>query len=85
MQPMAAARPAGLLSQFTGNALYGILVGLATILVPIFLNRVFFFLPIIGLIIAIYAITRKQVIGGVIGVVLNVIGGILTIIGLTGG
>ena len=82
---MARVGSAGLLSQFTGNALYGILVGLATIIVPLLFQRVFFFLPIIGLIIAIYAIFRKQVIGGVIGVVLNVIGGILTIIGLTGG
>ena len=84
-QPIAGAGTAGLLSQFTGNALYGIIVGLATVIVPIVFQRVFFFLPIIGLIIAIYAIFRKQVIGGVIGVVLNVIGGILTIIGLTGG
>jgi hypothetical protein len=82
---MVPARPAGLMSQFTGNAGWGILVGLATILVPLLFQRVFFFLPIIGLIIGIYAIVRRQVIGGVIAVVLNVIGGILTIIGLTGG
>lgn len=84
-QPMRPAAPAGLLSQFTGNAGWGILVGVATIVVPIFFNRVFFFLPIIGLIVGIYAITRRQLIGGIVAVVLNVIGGILTIIGLVGG
>ena len=84
-QPVARAGSATLLSQFTGNAAYGIIVGLATVIVPIAFGRVFFFLPIIGLIISIYAIVRKQVIGGVIGLALNVIGGVLTIIGLTGG
>lgn len=82
---MARVGTAGMLSQFTGNAGWGILVGIATILVPLLFQRVFFFLPIIGLIIGIYAIVRKQVIGGVLAVVLNVIGGVLTIIGLTGG
>ena len=82
---MVPTGSAGLVAQFTGNAGWGILVGIATILVPLLFQRVFFFLPIIGLIIGIYAVVRKQVIGGVIAVVLNVIGGILTIIGLTGG
>lgn len=79
---MRAAGSAGLLSQFTGNAGWGILVGLATIIVPLVFNRIFFFLPIIGLIVGVYAITRRQLIGGIVAVVLNVIGGILTLIGL---
>jgi succinate-acetate transporter protein len=83
---MAAAGRAGMLSQFTGSAGWSILVGLATIIVPLVFNRIFFFLPIIGLIIAIQAIVqRKQLIGGIVGIVLNVIGGILTLIGLFGG
>jgi hypothetical protein len=82
---MVPAGSAGLISQFTGNAGWGILVGIATILVPLLFQRVFFFLPIIGLIVGIYAVVRRQVIGGVVAIVLNVIGGILTIIGLTGG
>jgi hypothetical protein len=37
-------------------------------------------------ILAILAITRnKQMIGGIVGIVLNVIGGIITVLGLTGG
>ena len=61
------------------------MVGLVTIIVPLVFNRVYFILPIIGLILAIYSIVRKQVIGGVVAVILNAVGGILTIIGLTGG
>ena len=61
------------------------MVGLVTIVVPLVFQRVYFILPIIGLILAIYAIVRKQVIGGVVAVILNAVGGILTIIGLTGG
>ena len=84
-QPVAARGAAGILSQFTGNAGWACLVGIVTIVVPIAFNRVYFFLPIIGLILGVYAIFRRQVIGGVVAVVLNVIGGILTIIGLTAG
>ena len=83
-QPIAAAGPAGLISQFTGNAGWAILVGLITVIVPLAFNRIYFFLPVIGLIIAIYAIVRKQVIGGILALVLNIIGGVLTIQGLTG-
>ena len=85
MPPKTAAAPSGVLSQFTGNAGWGIIVGLATIVVPLLLNRVFFVLPIIGLIIGVYAVVRKQAIGGVLAVALNVIGGIITIVALRGG
>jgi hypothetical protein len=55
------------------------------IAVPFVFNRVFFFLPIIGLILAIQAIVRsKKMIGGIVAIVLNVIGGIITLIGLFG-
>ena len=81
--PAQAAGRGGLLPQFTGNAGWGILLGIICIVVPLVFNRVFFFLPIIGLIAAIYAIVRsKQLIGGIIGIVLNVIGGIITILAL---
>jgi hypothetical protein len=73
------------ISQFTGAAGWSILLGLVTIVVPFLFNRVFFFLPIIGLLSAVQAIRRGKVIGGVIGIVLNVIGGIITLIALFGG
>ena len=49
------------------------------------LNRVFFFLPIIGLIAGIQAIRTGRMIGGIVAIVLNIIGGIITLIGLFGG
>src|SRR5712692_992072 len=83
--PMAVGGGAMAISQFTGAAGWSILLGLVTIIVPFLFNRVFFFLPIIGLLSAVQAIRRGKVIGGVIGIVLNVIGGIITLIALFGG
>jgi hypothetical protein len=77
---------AGFISQFKGPAGWACLVGVITIVVPFAFGRVFFFLPIIGLILALQAIFRnRQMVGGIIGLVLNVIGGIVTLIGLFGG
>ena len=73
------------MSQFSGDALWSIGLGLVSIVVPFVLNRVFFFLPLIGLFYAIRAIRRGRMIGGIVGIVLNVIGGLITIIGLFGG
>jgi hypothetical protein len=83
--PMAIGGSAFAISQFTGPAGWSILLGLVTIIVPFLFNRVFFFLPIIGLLSAVQAIRRGKMIGGVIGIVLNVIGGIITLIALFGG
>ncbi len=80
---MAGAGRGGIISQFRGNAGWACLLGIITIAVPFLFNRIFFFLPIIGLILGVLAITRnKQVIGGIVGIVLNVIGGIITVLGL---
>lgn len=61
------------------------LLGVVTIVVPFVFNRVFFFLPIIGLLAGIQALRTRKVIGGIVAIVLNVIGGIITILGLVGG
>jgi hypothetical protein len=83
---VAAGGAAGLLYQFTGSAGWSCLVGVICIVVPFVFNRVFFFLPIIGLILAIQAIVRsRKMVGGIVGIVLNVIGGIITLLGLFGG
>jgi hypothetical protein len=74
-----------MISQFTGAAGWGILLGLVTIAVPFIFGRVFFFLPIIGLIAGIQAIRTGKLIGGIVAIVLNIIGGIITLIGLFGG
>ena len=75
----------GMMSQFRGDALWSIGLGVVSIVVPFVLNRVFFFLPLIGLFYGIRAIRRGRVIGGIVGIVVNVIGGIITLIGLFGG
>jgi len=74
----------GLLSQFSGPAAWACGVGLVTIVVPFFFNRVFFFLPIIALIYGIRAIQRGKLIGGIVGMVLSAIGGVITLFGLFG-
>lgn len=73
------------MSQFSGDALWSIGLALLSIIVPFLFNRVFFFLPLIGLFYGIRAIRRGRMIGGIVGLVLNVIGGIITILGLIGG
>lgn len=80
----AAAGTAGVISQFTGSALWACLLGIVTIAVPFIFNRDFFFLPIIGLIAGIQAIRQGKLIGGIVGIVLNVIGGVITLLGLFG-
>ena len=85
-QPIGPAPAAAtILTQFTGTALVGIVLGLATVIVPIAFGYVFYVLPIAGFLAGIAAIRRGQLIGGIIGVVLNAMGAVLTLIGLTGG
>jgi hypothetical protein len=75
---------AGLLSQITGTAGVGILLGLATVIVPIVFGWVFYVLPIAGFLAGITAIRRGQLIGGIIAIVLNAMGAMLTMIGIFG-
>jgi len=84
--PLAAAGVGiSLMSQFRGDALWSIALGLVSIVLPFFINRVFFFLPLIGLFYGIRAIRRGRLIGGIVGIVLCCLGGIVTLIGLTAG
>ena len=82
VQPVAAG--AGIMSQFTGSAAWSIGLGLASIIVPFVLNYVFFFLPLIGLIAGVRGIMRGKLIGGIIGIILNLIGGAITLFALFG-
>ncbi len=75
---------AGILSQFSGSAAWACGIGLVTIIVPFVFNRVFFFLPIVGIIAGFRAIRAGKLIGGIVGIVLSGIGGVLTLIGLFG-
>ena len=84
---MPQAYPTGrpgisMMTQFTGAALWSIILGLASILVPFLFNYVFFLLPIIGLLGGVQAIRTGRLIGGIVGIVLNIIGGVITIFAL---
>src|SRR6266496_3441285 len=85
--PPIGPAPAGasILRQFTGTAAVGILLGLATVIVPLVWHWVFYVLPVAGFLAGIAAIRRGQLLGGIIAVVLNAMGAVLTLIGLTGG
>jgi len=76
----AGAATAGIISQFSGRALWACGIGLVTIIVPFAFGRVFFFLPIIGVIYGFRAIQAGKLAGGIVGIVLSAIGGILTLI-----
>jgi hypothetical protein len=76
---------ASILRQVSGPAAVGILLGLATVIVPLVWGYVFYVLPIAGFLSGIAAVRRGQLIGGVVAIVLNAMGAVLTLIGLTGG
>jgi hypothetical protein len=79
-------RPAiSVMSQFTGMAMWSIILGLLSVGVPVVTGLFtsggivyFYILPIFGFIRGIQAVTRGQMIGGIIGIVLNIIGGLLS-------
>jgi hypothetical protein len=77
---MAAAGAGGIMYQLGGPAAWSIGFGLVSIVVPFVSNYYFPILPIAGIISAIRAMQRGRFIGGVIGIVVNVIGGIVSLI-----
>ena len=84
--PVAAAGAGGgLMSQFGGDAAWSIGFGLASTIIPFVFNYVLFFLPLIGIFYGVRAIMRGRLIGGIVGLVLNVIGGLITVYALTAG
>jgi hypothetical protein len=70
----------GIMSQFRGSALWSIVLGLVSIVVPFVLGYVFFFLPFVGIYYGIRAIRRGQLAGGLVGIFLCCIGGLITIL-----
>ena len=75
---------AGVLGQVKGVAGVGILLGLATVIVPLVFGYVFYVLPIAGFLAGVTAIRRNQLIGGIVAIVLNAVGAMLTLVGLFG-
>ena len=88
-QPMAVggAMAGGIMYQLGGPAAWSIGFGLVSIIVPFAFNRYFPLLPIAGVISAIRAIQRGRVVGGIIGIAVNVVGGLVSLLasGLIGG
>ncbi|HEY8678276.1 MAG TPA: hypothetical protein VIN39_06535 [Candidatus Dormibacteraeota bacterium] len=86
--PVAAVGAGGaLMSQFGGAALWSIGLGIVSIVVPFVSNFYFPIMPIIGGLNGIRAIQRGRVIGGIVGLVLNGIGGLVALFasGVIGG
>lgn len=79
----AGAYGFGILSQFTGAAGVACLLGLLTIVIPFALNRVFYVTPIVGILTGVRAIQRGKLIGGAVGIGLNAVGALITVIALT--
>jgi len=85
------ARPGiSLTSQFTGIAMWSIILGVLSVGVPIATGlmgngsiTVFYILPIFGFIRGVQAVTRGQMIGGIVGIVLNIMGGLLSFFVIT--
>jgi len=84
---VAAAGGATLMYQFGGAAAWSIGFGLVSIVVPFVTNFYFPILPIFGIINGVRAIQRGRMIGGIVGIVINLIGGVVTLFasGLVGG
>lgn len=68
-----------LMNQFTGPALGSIIAGVLSIGLPLFTTFYFPILPILGILGAIGAMVRGRLIGGLVGLVLNLIGGFLSL------
>lgn len=86
---MRATTPVGpaWMQQIGGAAGWSIGLGLVSIVTPLVSTFYFPILPVVGLINGIRAIQRGRMIGGIIGIVLNVLGGLMSLIasGLIGG
>ena len=75
------------MQQFSGAALWSIGLGIVGIIVPFVANFYFPLLPIIGLIQGIRAIQRGRLIGGIVGIAVNLLAGLVALFasGLIGG
>ncbi len=76
-----------LTSQFTGLAMWSIILGALSVGVPLATGLMsngggyyFYVLPIFGFIRGVQAVTRGQMIGGIVGIVLNILGGLISVI-----
>ncbi len=82
-QYMTAAVAAGgagaLIYQLGGAAAWSIGCGLVSIVVPFFFNMYFPVLPIVGALNGFRAIQRGRLIGGMVGIAINIVGGLVSL------
>ncbi len=78
--PAALRRPSGLGYQFGGSAAWSIGFGLASLLAPFVAQTYFIVLPLFGLYRGFIAIRAGRTAGGAIGIALNVLGGIMSLL-----
>jgi hypothetical protein len=86
--PVAAVGAGGaLMSQFGGAAAWSIGLGIVSIIVPFVTSFYLPIAPIIGALNGVRAVQRGRVIGGIVGLVLNAIGGLIALFasGIIGG
>ena len=80
---IAVAMGTGTMSgQFSGPALWSIVVGILGIGLPLFTSFYFRFLPIAGIYTGVRALMSGRLIGGAVGIGLNVLAGILSLIAM---
>lgn len=77
---VAAGGTGALLGQFGGAAAWSIGCGLVAIIVPLVSNFYFPILPIVGALNGWRAIVRGRMIGGLVGIGLNIVAGLLSLI-----
>jgi hypothetical protein len=70
----------GIASQFSGDAMWSCIFGLASVLVPLFTPIYFPILPLFGLWRGVLACRSGRVVGGVLGLVLNALGAIVSLL-----
>ena len=87
MPVAAVGAGATLMSQFGGAAAWSIGIGVVSIIVPFVANFYLPIAPIVGALNGVRAIQRGRVIGGIVGLVVNAIGGLVSLIasGIIGG
>jgi hypothetical protein len=66
--------------QFGGPAAYSVIVGLLGIGLPLFAGYYFRVLPLFGILSGVRAIMRGRVLGGAVGIAVNVLAGLLSLV-----
>ena len=84
---MFAGGAGAILYQFGGPAIFSIIAGVVAIVMPFVAGYYFIVLPIAGLISGARAIQRGRLLGGIVGIAVNLLGGLVSLLasGIVGG